>query len=143
MFFGEYSHNIDDKGRMSIPSRFRDGLGEQFFVTKGLDQCLFVFPVDEWNNFVEKLNTLPLTKSDARKFMRFFYSGALETSLDKQGRINIPAKLREFGDMTKEVTVIGVGSRIEIWDKETWSTYNAPENLSSDEIAERMEELGI
>lgn len=143
MFFGEYNHNIDDKGRMSIPSKFRDELGEKFYVTKGLDQCLFVFPETEWKNFQEKLTELPLTKSTARKFSRFFYAGAMDYGLDKQGRINITPGLRKHAEIEKEVVIIGVGTRIEIWSKVTWESYNSPDNMNYDEIAEQMEELGI
>jgi MraZ protein len=143
MFFGEYNHNIDDKGRMSIPSKFREGLGEKFFVTQGLDKCLFVFPYEEWKSFEEKLKNLPLTNRDARAFVRFFYAGAMDCSLDKQGRINLNTKLREHATLGKEVSIIGVGSRVEIWDRNAWEQYNAPDNLSYDDIAEQMAELGI
>ncbi len=143
MFFGEYNHNIDDKGRMSIPSKFRDGLGDKFFVTRGLDQCLFVFPSDEWEKFQEKLMSLPLTKSAARKFSRFFSAGTMDYGLDKQGRINITSTLRKHAEIEKEVVIIGVGTRLEIWSKDAWEAYNSPENMNYDEIAEQMEELGI
>lgn len=143
MFYGEYNHNIDDKGRMSIPAKFRDGLGEKFYVTKGLDQCLFVFPLDEWEIFQKKLKELPLTKKTARQFSRFFYAGAMDYGLDKQGRINLTSGLREHASIEKEVVVIGVGSRIEIWSKAMWQSYNSPENMDYDDIAEQMEELGI
>lgn len=143
MFFGEYNHNIDDKGRMSIPSRFREGLGEKFYVTKGLDQCLFVFPYDEWKTFETKLNTIPLTNNAGRKFVRFFYAGAMDCSLDKQGRINITQSLRNHALIEKEVCVIGVGNRLEIWDKVAWENFNDPDNLNYDDIAEQMAELGI
>jgi len=143
MFYGEYNHNIDDKGRMSIPSKFREELGEKFYVTKGLDQCLFVFPLEEWQIFQNKLKDLPLTRSNARKFTRFFNAGAMDYGLDKQGRINITPVLRKHASIEKEVVVIGVGTRIEIWSKTAWDEYNSPENMNYDEIAEAMEELGI
>jgi MraZ protein len=143
MFYGEYNHNIDDKGRMSIPSKFREELGDKFYVTKGLDQCLFVFPVEEWKIFQNKLKDLPLTKSNARKFNRFFNAGAMDYGLDKQGRINITPVLRKHAFIEKEVVVIGVGTRMEIWSKDAWEDYNSPENMNYDEIAEQMEELGI
>lgn len=143
MFIGEFNHNVDDKGRMSIPSRFRDNLGEKFYVTKGLDNCLFVFPVDEWKAFEAKLNKLPLAKANARAFVRTFYSGAMECGLDKQGRINVSSNLREHGELEKEVCIIGVGTRIEIWSKSNWEHYNNPENFSYDDLAEQMEDLGI
>lgn len=143
MFIGEFNHNIDDKGRMSIPSRFREGLNEKFYVTKGLDGCLFIFPLKEWKIFEEKLGKLPLSNSSARTFVRLFYAGAIECNLDKQGRINISNILREHASIEKEVSIIGVGNRIEIWSKNNWDRYNNPENLSYDDIAEQMEDLGI
>jgi MraZ protein len=143
MFFGEYNHTVDDKGRMSIPSKFREGLGEKFYVTKGLDGCLFVFPQEEWQKFESKLNSIPITNNAGRKFVRFFYAGAIDASLDKQGRINISQVLRGHAGIEKEVSVIGVGSRLEIWDKNAWLKFNDPENLSSEDIAEQMAELGI
>lgn len=143
MFFGEYNHNVDDKGRMSIPSRFREELGDQFFITKGLDDCLFVFPAEEWKAFVDKLKQLPLSNKQARKFSRFFYSGAIECNLDKQGRVNIGSHLREYAKIEKEVCVIGVGTRLEIWNKSIWDSDNDAESLNYDDIATQMEALGI
>ncbi len=143
MFIGEFNHNIDDKGRMSIPVKFRDSLSKVFYVTKGLDNCLFVFSLNEWTEFQEKLNKLPLSKGSARAFRRLFYSGAIECSLDKQGRINITSILRDHACIEKEVSIIGVGDRIEIWSKDNWDRYNHPDNLSYDDLAEQMEELGI
>jgi len=143
MFIGEYAHTVDPKGRLNIPSKFRETLGDEFYVTKGLDKCLFIFPADEWHIFEEKLKTLPLTNKNARAFVRLFFSGATECSLDKQGRINIPVPLRNHGEIQKEVNVIGVGTRIEIWSKDNWDEYNNPDNISYDDIAEQMAELGI
>jgi len=143
MFFGEYKHNVDDKGRMSIPSKFRDELGENFFVTKGLDQCLFIFPSIEWELFQSKLKQLPLSNPNARAFKRFFNASAIDCTLDKQGRINISQVLREYASVEKEVNIIGVGDRIEIWSRDAWDAYNAPDNLSYEDIAAQMEELGI
>lgn len=143
MFIGEYSHMIDTKGRMSVPSKFREDLGKQFFITKGLDNCLFLFPETEWRLFEEKLKTLPLTNRSARAFVRLFFAGAMECSLDKQGRINIPQNLRDHGGIVKEVMVIGVGTRVEIWSGDNWNEYNNSETISYDDIAEQMAELGI
>lgn len=143
MFIGEYSHTIDTKGRLSMPSRFREQLGEAFIVTKGLDQSLFVYPEEEWKNLEDKLKQLPLTNQNARAFVRFFFSGATECELDQQGRIRIPANLREHAILEKEVMVIGVGTRVEIWSQKIWTDYNSDENLSYDEIAGKMQELGI
>ena len=143
MFIGEYQHTLDTKGRIIIPSKFREELGEEFFMTKGLDNCIFVYPKEEWIILEEKLKTLPLTNRDARAFIRFFFSGASEGSLDKQGRVLIPANLREHSKLDKEAVVIGVSTRMEIWSKEEWDAYNNDDNLSYDSIAEKMAELGI
>jgi len=143
MFIGEYSHTIDTKGRLSMPARFRDLLGEHFIVTKGLDQSLFVYPESEWRILENKLKQLPLTNQDARAFVRFFFAGATECELDQQGRIRIPANLRDHAELEKEVSVIGVGTRVEIWNQKIWAHYNSDDNLSYDEIAGKMQELGI
>lgn len=143
MFIGEFTHAVDIKGRMSMPAKFRENLGEAFYITKGLDHCLFVFPENEWKVFEEKLKGLPLTNKNARAFVRIFFSGATEGSFDKQGRILVPQSLREYAEMDKEVVVIGVGQRIEIWSTAQWEKYNDPENISYDDIAEQMEDLGI
>jgi MraZ protein len=143
MFFGEYNHNVDDKGRMSIPSKFREGLGGTFYVTKGLDNCLFVFPYDEWKKYEEKLSAIPISNTAGRQFVRFFYAGAIECSLDKQGRINISQMLRNHADIEKEVSIIGVGSRLEIWDKQAWLNANDSNTLNDLDIAAQMADLGI
>lgn len=143
MFIGEYAHSVDAKGRMIVPSKFREVLGEKFVVTKGLDNCLFVYSCEEWNAFCEKLKGLPVTNANARAFVRFFLSGALECEVDKQGRILLPQNLRTYGEIVKDVSVIGAGTRVEIWDSEKWASYNSSENLNPDEIASNMEYLGI
>ncbi len=143
MFIGEYQHTIDNKGRIIIPSKFREGLGEKFVVTKGLDNCLFVYSQEEWVNLESKLKTLPLTNKNARAFVRFFFSGATECEVDKQGRIVLPITLRTHAGLEKESVVIGVSTRVEIWNKQKWIEYNSDENISPDEIAENMESLGI
>ncbi|WHH58884.1 division/cell wall cluster transcriptional repressor MraZ [Petroclostridium sp. X23] len=143
MFIGEYQHTIDAKGRIIIPSKFRDELGDKFIVTKGLDNCLFVYSQEEWANLEAKLKTLPLTSKDARAFVRFFFSGATECDVDKQGRALIPANLREHAALEKDAVVIGVSTRVEIWDKDRWGQYNCDDNISPDEIAEKMALLGI
>ena len=139
MFIGEYSHTIDAKGRLIVPSKFREQLGEEFVVTKGLDGCLFVYENSEWKSFEEKLHALPLTNANARKFTRFFLAGASACELDRQGRILIPAVLREFAKLEKDVTVIGVGRHAEIWNTQAWQQMN--ERLRSGPIAAAMEEL--
>jgi len=143
MFIGEYQHTVDNKGRIIMPSKLRDDLGQNFIVTKGLDNCLFVYPMEEWKRLENKLRTLPLTNKNARAFIRFFFAGATECSLDKQGRILIPNNLREYAKIIKDVVIIGVAERIEIWAKEEWTNYNSDDNLSYEDIDEKMAELGI
>ena len=143
MLIGEYEHSLDTKGRLILPAKIREDLGEKFIVTKGLDGCLFGFSKNEWNNFEEKLKTHPLTNKDARDFVRFFLSGAIECEIDKQGRFLIASNLREYAELEKEAVIIGVGTRIEIWNKDKWKAYNSEENLSADQIAENMANLGM
>ena len=137
MFMGEYHQKIDDKGRLTIPSKLRYELGESFIVTRGLDNCLFIYPKEEWNQVISKYKELPNTK-DARNFMRFFLSGATEVNFDKQGRINIPMPLIKYSDLLKDCIVIGVNERLEIWRKENWDSFieNNEENLS--DIADKL-----
>ena len=143
MFMGEYSHTIDTKGRLIIPSKFREELGETFVVTKGLDGCLFVFSDEEWKAFEIKLKSLPLTNKNARQFARFFVAGATPCELDKQGRILLPATLREFAGLEKDVVLTGMLNRIEIWSKEKWKENNSLDDVAMDEIAEQMTDLGF
>ena len=142
MFIGEYSHSLDNKNRMIIPSKLREGLGNKFIITKGLDGCLYAYPMNEWRILEEKLKTLPLTSKDARAFVRFFFSGASEIEVDKQGRGLIPQNLIEYAGITKEIISIGVLSKVEIWSKTKWEAYN-DENIDFNELAEKMSELGI
>lgn len=141
MFMGEYSHTIDAKGRLIVPSKFRETLGDSFVVTKGLDGCLFAFDMNEWKSFEEKLKALPMTHKDTRKFTRFFLAGATLAEVDKQGRILLPNVLRDFAQITKDVVLLGVGSRIEIWSKEAWEGEGDFGDM--DDIAERMADLGL
>ena len=143
MFIGEYQHSIDAKGRIIVPSKLRCDLGERFVLTKGLDNCLFIYTLEEWKNFEEKLKALPLTNINARKFVRFFFAGAVECEADKQGRILIPNNLREYAELLKETVFIGVSNRVEVWNKENWEKYNDSEEFDANEIAEHMVELGI
>ena len=131
MFMGEYSHTIDTKGRLIIPSKFREELGETFVVTKGLDGCLFVFSDEEWKAFEIKLKSLPLTNKNARQFARFFVAGATPCELDKQGRILLPATLREFAGLEKDVVLTGMLNRIEIWSKEKWNENNSLDDVGN------------
>ena len=141
MFMGEYNHTIAAKGRLIVPSKFREILGDAFVVTKGLDGCLFVYDNEEWTLFEEKLRALPITNKEARQFVRFFLAGATEAEVDKQGRILIPNVLREFAELIKDVVLVGVGSRIEIWGKERFENEAVFEDM--DEIAEHMAQLGL
>ena len=143
MLIGEYEHSLDVKGRLILPAKIREDMGDKFIVTKGLDGCLFGFSQNEWTNFEEKLKTLPLTNKNARDFVRFFLSGATECEIDKQGRFLITSNLREYATLEKDAIIIGVGTRIEIWNKEKWKEYNSDENISADAIAENMTMLGI
>lgn len=138
MLIGEYQYTLDVKGRLFIPVKFREDLGESFVVTKGLDDCLFVYSEEQWNKLLEKINALPMSQRDIR---RFFLAGATQVDLDKQGRILLPQNLREHAKLERDVVIIGVSERVEIWDKERWE--NAVNTLTSEAVAEKMEELGF
>ena len=141
MLMGEYNHTIDAKGRLIVPAKFREVLGDEFVVTKGLDNCLFVYPNDEWQKFEEKLQTLPLTNKNARQFTRFFLAGSVE--VDKHGRILLPSVLREFAGLEKDVVLVGVASRIEIWSKDRWLQSISTYDDDMDEVVANMESLGF
>lgn len=138
MLIGEYRHNIDDKGRITIPSKFREEIGMKFVVTRGLDECLFVYSMDNWNKIVSKLQTLPFTKKDARTFMRFFLSGATVCEFDKQGRINLTNSLILYAGIQKECTIIGVNDRLEIWASEKLDAIMEENELNFSAIAENL-----
>ena len=138
---GEYEHTIDSKGRISMPAKLRKDMGDTFVLTKGLDGCLFAFSGQEWINFETKLKSLPLSDKNARNFVRFFLAGATECEIDKQGRFLIPNNLRKAASLEKDVVIIGVGTRLEIWDKTIWKSKD--EEISAEEIAENMTMLGI
>ena len=141
MFMGEYNHTIDAKGRLIIPAKFREVLGDEFVVTKGMDGCLFVFDNSEWQVFAGKLRSLPMIDKEVRQFTRFFLAGAASVEVDKQGRILLPSVLRDFAGITKDTVLIGVGSRIEIWSKDRWEGTVTYQDM--DEISTHMVELGI
>ncbi len=143
MLTGEFHHNIDAKGRLIIPSKFREILGEDFVITKGLDGCLFLYPNNEWKTFEDKLRTLPLTNKSARTFARFFLGSVDDGGLDKQGRVLISSPLRTFAGLEKEVVLVGMLDRVEIWDKAKWDENNAVVEEDMDNIASQMEELGL
>lgn len=137
VFMGEYHHTIDDKGRLTIPSKLRYELGENFIVTRGLDNCLFIYPQNEWNNIINKYKELPNTK-DARNFMRFFLSGAVQSEFDKQGRINIPTPLINYAEIKKDCVIIGVSERLEIWSKELWEKFINDNEANLSDIADKL-----
>ena len=139
MLIGEYQHNIDAKGRVAVPTKFRDDLGLRFYVTKGLDGCLFVLQQSEWEKLEEKIRQMPISK--ARTIQRFFFSGAAEVQPDKQGRILIPQPLREHASLNKEVTFIGTANRVEIWDSAKWTSFNA--DITEESIEEAMDFLEL
>ena len=138
MLMGEYHHTIDDKGRLIIPAKFRDDLGDTFVITRGLENCLFVFSSSEWNKFTKNLNTLPFTRKNARNFSRFLLSGATVTEFDRQGRINITSPLISYADLKKECVIIGVGDRLEIWASEKWDEFYETNKDAMSDIAEDL-----
>lgn len=138
MLMGEYHHNIDDKGRLIIPSKFRYELGEKFIITRGLDKCLFIYSSTEWNKIVERLKKLPFTNKDARNFTRFFLSGAAECEFDRQGRINITSPLVSYAGLTKECVIIGANDRLEIWSSQAWEEFLTTNEDDLSDIAENL-----
>ncbi len=138
MLMGEYHHNIDDKGRLTIPSKFRDDLGEKFVITRGLENCLFAYSLEDFQKIVAELQKIPFTKKDARQFMRFFLSGATTVEFDKQGRINISSPLISYAELKKECIIIGTGDRLEIWSSDNWNDFfdSTKDNMS--DIAENL-----
>ncbi|MCK5416485.1 division/cell wall cluster transcriptional repressor MraZ [Candidatus Parcubacteria bacterium] len=143
MFIGEYKHNLDDKGRLAVPAKFRNALREGAVVTKGLDNCLFLYSFDEWKKEAEKFSKLPINQSKARAFARHMLAGAMEVEFDKQGRITLPEYLRKFAGLTKKAVVTGVFDRLEIWDAEVWDKYKTNSDADSVEIAEALGEFGV
>ena len=135
---GEYHHSIDDKGRLIIPAKFREMLGDNFIITRGIEKCLYIYPNEAWQKIVDKLNTLPFTKKDARTFIRSFFSGATQCEVDRQGRINITSPLIGHADLTKECVIIGANDRIEVWDQEAWTNFLKENSEQLDEIAENL-----
>ena len=138
MFIGEYHHSIDEKGRIIIPAKFREELGDTFIVTRGIENCLFVYSNDNWDKICQKLNSLPFTKKDARVFNRFFMSGATNVELDKQGRINIAAPLITHANLKKDCVIIGTGDRLEIWSQASWENFFNSTKDSMSDIAENL-----
>lgn len=143
MFIGEYSHNIDQKGRIAIPAKFRKALAEGAVVTRGIDKCLFVYPKIEWQKLAEKLTSLPLSQANSRAFSRLMLAGAVDVDIDSQGRVLIPDYLRKYADLKKRTVVAGLYNRLEVWDSDTWGSYKERTEKESGDIAEKLSELGI
>ncbi|HYH05053.1 MAG TPA: division/cell wall cluster transcriptional repressor MraZ [Bacillota bacterium] len=143
MFMGEFQHSLDDKGRLIVPAKFREGLGEKFIVTRGLDNCLFVYPLTQWKVLEEKIKELPTSHADTRAFVRMFFSGAVEAELDKQGRIVIPQHLRDHARIERDAYIIGVSTKVEIWSKAAWEQYSSQAQQSYENIAETIIDIGI
>ncbi|HHT04799.1 MAG TPA: division/cell wall cluster transcriptional repressor MraZ [Hydrogenispora sp.] len=143
MFMGEYQHSLDDKGRLIIPAKLREGLGEKFILTRGLDRSLFVYPLSEWETIEERMKSLPTTQADTRAFVRMFFSGAVECEPDKQWRISIPPNLRTYAQIDKDLYILGVSTRIEIWAREVWEAYAAQAEDSYEALAETIVGIGI
>jgi len=143
MFIGEFRHVVDDKGRLAVPSKFREALSKGAVVTRGLDQCLFVFTMEEWTKLAEKLANLPLSQQDSRAFARLMLAGAMDVELDKQGRVILPEYLRKYAKISKDAVVAGLYNRLEIWDQQAWESYKEQTEKDSTVIAERMSDLGI
>ena len=143
MFIGEFTHSLDTKGRVAVPVKFRGKIGSNAIITRGLDRCLFVFTSKEWEVLAQKLISLPLAQANSRAFARLMLAGAMDVEIDTQGRVLIPDYLREYAGLKKEIVVAGLYNRIEIWDSESWKAYKTKTESESDEIAERLSELGI
>ncbi len=143
MLMGEYEHTLDEKGRVTVPSRLRDDLHGHFVITKGLDGCLFIYPAEEWGKMEEHLKSLPMTNANARAFARLFLAGAQEAEFDKQYRVLIPPRLREHAGIERDVVLVGVSTRVEMWSKERWERYQAEAQTSYEEIAEKMVDFGF
>lgn len=140
---GEYSHALDDKGRIIIPARLRDDLDNHFVMTKGLDGCLFLYPMEEWRKMEERLKALPMTNANARAFQRLFLAGAQDVDVDRQFRVTIPPRLREYAGILKEVVLVGVSSRVELWAQEKWHAYQAAAQEGYEDVAEKMVDFGF
>lgn len=143
MFIGEFFHNLDQKGRIAVPVKFRKSFAQGLVITRGIDRCLFVFSNQEWNMLAEKIAKLPLAQADSRAFSRLMFAGAVKAELDKQGRVLIPDYLREYAELKKQVIVAGVFNRLEIWDKANWQEYKMRTEKESSDISEKLSELGI
>lgn len=143
MFIGEYNHSVDPKKRLALPSKFRGELGSKVVVTRGLDNCLFVYPMKVWEGLAEKLGTLPVGEAGTRSFIRLMLAGATDVELDNQGRVLLPEYLKEDGGLKKDVTIVGVFNRLEIWDSVAWHKYKSQAAKNTGKIAEELGKLGV
>ena len=143
MFIGEFNYKIDSKKRLAVPAKFRDDLDGKVVVTRGLDGCLFLYTLEEWEKLAEKISSLPLSQSNARSFARVMLAGAMELEIDSSGRILLPDYLKEYADLEKEVTIAGVYNRMEIWSKEKWEEYKSEAESEVGDVAEGLKELGV
>ena len=143
VMMGEFSHSLDDKGRITIPARLREDLDAHFVMTKGLDGCLFLYPMGEWHKLEERLKALPLTNANARAFQRLFLAGAQDVEMDRQSRVTIPPRLREFAGVNKDVVLVGVSNRVELWSQENWQTYQTKAQAGYEDVAEKMVDFGF
>lgn len=143
MFIGEYSHTIDEKGRVSLPKKFRAKFAGGLVVTRGLDHCLWVYPADEWSVMAEKISSLPVTQKNARSFARLMLAGAMDLELDRTGRINLPDYLKKYAGIDKKVVVCGMYNRLEIWPKDSWEDFKNKMEDESEEVAENLSEIGF
>ncbi|MFA5355503.1 MAG: division/cell wall cluster transcriptional repressor MraZ [Candidatus Paceibacterota bacterium] len=143
MFLGEYKYSIDEKKRLAVPTKFRQSLGSKAIITRGLDKCLFLYPVREWDKLAKKLSQLPLSQSDARGFVRLMLGGAMEVAIDNMGRILVPDYLKDYASLKKKVVLVGLYDRVELWDETEFGKYRAKTELAAGDIAERLKELGV
>jgi len=143
MFIGEYQHSVDEKGRLAVPVKFRADLSKGAVVTRGLDRCLFLYPIEEWEKMAKKLTQLPISQSKSRAFVRLMLAGAMDVAIDRQGRVILPEYLREYAGISKKAVVTGLYDRIEIWDEAAWASYTEASENDSNEIAEALGELGV
>ncbi len=143
MFIGEYYHNLDSKKRLAVPARFRKDLGKKAVLTRGLDNCLYLYPLAEWKKMAEKISSLPISRADSRAFSRLMLAGAMDVSLDRLGRIVVPDYLKEYSGLSKKAVVAGLYNRIEVWDENKWELYKKQTTEKAEDIAEKMNELGI
>lgn len=143
MFIGEYQHTIDEKGRISLPTKFRAKLASGCVVTRGIDKCLWVYPINEWEKLAEKISNLPITQKDSRNFSRLILAGAVDLNIDKLGRINLPNYLKEYSGINKKVIITGMYNRIELWPEEAWNKFKKEMEDNSETIAENLADLGF